>query len=103
MNEESYKNPQWQRKRLEIMQKKGFKCEWCSSGEKELHTHHLRYEKGKELWEYEDSNFMILCKDCHKTFHIALNVFNSVLSLLNESNRNILMRYMIKLVDDQGD
>lgn len=101
MKESDYKNPKWQKKRLEIMQSKGFKCEWCESIDKELHTHHIIYEKGKRIWEYEDTNFMLLCKDCHESFHEYLNLVSSSLSLLNKSSRDKLLDYILKLVDEQ--
>ena len=63
---EQYKHPKWQKKRLEIMKRDDYTCRYCDSKEKELQIHHIEYEKGKKVWEYEDGNFLTLCKDCHK-------------------------------------
>ena len=58
-------NPLWQKKRLEILNRDNWACQWCANKEMELHVHHTFYEKGKEPWEYEDYCLITLCKDCH--------------------------------------
>lgn len=63
---EKLKDPRWQRKRLEIMERDGFKCRHCRSTEKTLNVHHRIYRKGKMPWDYEDDVFVTLCEDCHK-------------------------------------
>lgn len=66
---EKLQDPRWQRKRLEIMHRDDFRCIRCGSGRKTLHVHHKKYLKGKEPWEYTESNFQTLCVDCHKNTH----------------------------------
>lgn len=63
---EKLRDPRWQRKRLEILQKYNFKCEACWSGEDTLHVHHTYYVKGREPWEYPDSSLEVLCENCHR-------------------------------------
>lgn len=60
------KNPLWQKKRLDILNRDQFTCQLCSDTTTELHIHHKEYIKGREPWEYEDSNFQTLCKHCHE-------------------------------------
>lgn len=62
---ELLKRPEWQKKRLEIMQRDGFRCRECGSTEKTLHVHHLIYEKGMKPWEYHDHCYITLCECCH--------------------------------------
>jgi len=62
---EQLARPEWQKKRLEILNRDEFKCQSCESKEKTLHVHHKIYLKGRMAWEYEDDNFETLCKDCH--------------------------------------
>jgi 5-methylcytosine-specific restriction endonuclease McrA len=62
---EKLKDPRWQRKRLEIMQRDGFACRVCDDTTSTLHVHHIRYIKGREPWEYKDFYFVTLCADCH--------------------------------------
>lgn len=67
--QEQLEHPQWQRKRLEILSSKGFQCECCRDTEKQLHVHHKRYIKGRDVWDYDNENFLCLCRECHKERH----------------------------------
>jgi 5-methylcytosine-specific restriction endonuclease McrA len=64
-------SPKWQKKRLEILNRDEFTCQYCYNKERTLHVHHMSYEYGKEPWEYVNENFITLCCDCHETetFH----------------------------------
>lgn len=62
---EKLKNPLWQRKRLEIMQRDEFSCRDCSSSDLPLSVHHTIYVKGKEPWEYPDTLLITVCDECH--------------------------------------
>jgi len=31
--------------------------------------HHLRYDRDLQPWEYYDSDYLILCTECHKEAH----------------------------------
>lgn len=81
------KHPKWQRKRLEIMQRDGFKCMLCGDEETSLHIHHKEYHYGKKPWEYEDLNFITLCEDCHSLVEIA-----------KKSNSDILDSKILKII-----
>lgn len=59
-------SPKWQKKRLEILNRDGFKCALCSDEETTLHIHHKSYKSGCEPWEYDNSNLITLCKECHE-------------------------------------
>ena len=59
-------HPKWQKKRLEILSRDGFKCLACGCTETTLHVHHLSYAKGREPWEYDEDNFQTLCQYCHR-------------------------------------
>jgi 5-methylcytosine-specific restriction endonuclease McrA len=65
---ELLKNPKWQRKRLEILQRDNFKCLCCDDGETTLHIHHVRYIKGNKPWEYENEDLITLCEYCHNVW-----------------------------------
>ena len=62
---EKLKDPRWQRKRLEVMQRDNFTCTNCGSSTKNLQIHHLDYEPGVEPWEYPKEQLKTLCNDCH--------------------------------------
>lgn len=64
---EKLKDPRWQRKRLEVMQRANWRCELCGDPLSTLHVHHLGYERGKEPWEHED--LACLCEHHHDMAH----------------------------------
>lgn len=67
---EQIKSPKWQKRRLEILQKDGFRCQICGDDEHTLNVHHLVYHKNRNIWEYEDWELITLCEDCHEHQHI---------------------------------
>ena len=66
---EKLAHPLWQKRRLEIMGKAGFKCQKCGDGNEELHVHHIKYRSGRQPWEYKDSELICLCHVCHAEEH----------------------------------
>lgn len=60
---EKLKNPKWQRKRLEALNRDNFTCQHCKDTETELHVHHLKYKK--EPFDADLEDLVTLCKDCH--------------------------------------
>ena len=62
---EKYKHPNWQRKRLEIMNRADFTCEACGSTNNSLQVHHGYYERGMDPWDYDDDTLHCFCVDCH--------------------------------------
>jgi hypothetical protein len=62
---EKLKDPRWQKKRLEILERDGWRCKECAEDTKTLHVHHLLYQKGMEPWEIPNGFLVTLCEDCH--------------------------------------
>ena len=62
---EKLKNPLWQKKRLEILQRDDFTCQHCGDVKNTLHVHHLAYLKFMDPWEYEPEYLVTLCEKCH--------------------------------------
>lgn len=62
---EYLQTPEWQERRLRILERDGYRCQVCNSP-KYLNVHHRDYtRRGYE----EDSDLTTLCKACHQTFH----------------------------------
>ena len=59
------RDPRWQKKRLEILERDEWMCWNCGDTENTLVVHHKWYAKGCEPWDYEDDAFITLCDDCH--------------------------------------
>lgn len=56
----------WQQMREKVFARKGRRCEKCFSAEKELHVHHITYDRrGYE----EIDDLMVLCDECHIAQH----------------------------------
>jgi len=63
------RDPRWQRRRLEIFQRDGWRCQFCKATTKTLHVHHREYISGREPWEYADNLLVTACEDCHEDEH----------------------------------
>lgn len=55
----------WQKRRLQIMERDGFQCTKCTE-KFNLQIHHLYYRWGWLPWEYPDDALVTLCDLCHK-------------------------------------
>jgi hypothetical protein len=64
---ELLKDPRWQKKRLEILNRDEWCCISCYNAELTLHVHHLKYDSGKMPWEYDNRFLVTLCENCHKS------------------------------------
>lgn len=77
---EKLKDPQWQKKRLEVMAANDFHCEICGDGENTLNVHHKEYFRGLEPWEYEIGQLACICESCHQNSHDELDLLKWVCS-----------------------
>lgn len=66
---EKLKNPQWQRRRLQVLERDEWKCHECGEADKTLHVHHRFYITGREPWEYLPFALVSLCESCHDKGH----------------------------------
>jgi 5-methylcytosine-specific restriction endonuclease McrA len=74
------KRPEWQKKRLEMLELAGWECQDCGSKENSLHVHHKQYFKGRDPWDYEADQLEVLCDDCHNVEHLELQRIKEILS-----------------------
>lgn len=63
---EKLRDPRWQKKRLKILERDNWECQYCCEKTKTFHVHHLYYEHGREPWEYPDESLKTLCFECHE-------------------------------------
>ena len=70
MTKEQYsellRDPRWQKKRLQIMERDNWTCRSCGWNESTLNVHHKYYLPNRLPWEYLDSNLITLCEGCHE-------------------------------------
>jgi len=59
------KDPRWQKKRLEIMDRDKFTCRICGDDKSTLVVHHLKYQG--EPWNAPNDKLITVCEHCHRT------------------------------------
>ena len=79
---EKLKDPRWQRCRLKVLERAGWKCENCGGDNLTLHVHHGYYRKGADPWDYEDVDLHCLCCKCHETVQFVLSGIYELLGKL---------------------
>jgi len=79
---ERLRDPRWQRKRLEVMQRADFCCEVCRNATKTLNVHHGFYDRNLEPWEYPDSSLKCLCEEHHRQMQGVLTEISRELAQL---------------------
>lgn len=62
---EKLKDPRWQKKRLEVLERDKWQCRRCYDRSKTLHVHHKVYLKGFEPWDYDKILLVSVCEKCH--------------------------------------
>lgn len=97
---EMLKDPRWQKKRLEVMQRDGFRCQHCLREDKSLQVHHLVYHKGAKPWEYKNEELITLCERCHQNESEEKKNSYEIFKELKETfeMRDILMNFSISLL-----
>lgn len=61
-----FKDPRWQKLRLEVFQRDDYTCQACYDTENTLHVHHTYYIYGNDPWDYPLDCFVTLCENCHE-------------------------------------
>ena len=66
---ELLKDPRWQKRRLEIMERDEWTCQKCRDTEATLTVHHKSYrfegDGFADVWDYKDNDLITLCDTCH--------------------------------------
>lgn len=61
---EKLRLPQWQRKRLQILNRDNFCCVCCGRADINVQVHHIIYAR-RDPWDYPDELLQTLCEECH--------------------------------------
>ena len=78
------KHPEWQKKRLEVMDYCGFECQLCGDKDTQLNVHHPFYRRGAMIWQYAKEELQCLCEKCHKEAHAIDEKIKKELALTNQ-------------------
>lgn len=80
---EKLKDPRWQKKRLEILERDGWQCRACGNSKLTLHVHHCFYVKNQSPWEHDECYLKTFCESCHDRYHKAKEALNQKIALLD--------------------
>ena len=94
---EQLKHPKWQKKRLQVLERAGFECEYCGASERQLHVHHSYYEKGLAPWDYPDASLHCLCEECHKGAQDRSAILQRCIGRLGLGDIELLVGYALGL------
>ena len=102
---EQLKRPEWQKKRLEVLNAADWKCQCCEADDSMLHVHHKRYVKGRMAWEYAVGDLESLCESCHSEAHETKELIDEILAGLPTSMwmdaASLLVGWANGIVDDE--
>lgn len=91
---EKLKDPRWQKRRLQILERDEWACQSCFDTEATLHVHHRYYEKGAEPWDSPDGALITLCEECHD------NESREMAQLLDGLGEELRRRFLAEEVCD---
>lgn len=89
---EQLKHPNWQRRRLEVLEGAGWACQNCGDKGTTLHVHHKRYIKGRSVWEYSGEELLALCEPCHAEEHLMLDELHDFLAQVDTTEALAVLR-----------
>jgi len=72
------KQPEWQRRRMEMLERADCRCQHCDTRDESLEIHHHHYVPSRFAWEYTDDELMVLCKSCHQEIHSIIDFFGVI-------------------------
>lgn len=98
-----YRRPEWQQKRLRVMEAAQFACQQCFAKDIVLNVHHRFYKRGAKPWEYEVSDLVCLCEPCHKEIHHFLSYVRQEAGKLRLSGAMRLAGYLQAIRCRSGD
>lgn len=59
------RDPRWQKRRLEILERDQWRCTVCGEDTQPLHVHHLYYDRFTEPWDAKPRCLITMCAACH--------------------------------------
>ena len=62
---EKLKDPRWQKKRLQVLDRDEWTCTRCGAKDKTFNVLHWVYAKSGNPWDVKDDYLDTLCEDCH--------------------------------------
>lgn len=97
---EKLRDDRWENLRRYVVASHKF-CHSCRRSDVVLNVHHPKYD-GREPWEYDQAELVVLCGDCHKEMHKTLEVLRAFVSQLNSTDAKIITGLFINVIRSKG-
>ncbi len=94
---DALKDPRWQKRRLQILERDGWACQRCLAEHLTLHVHHRVYARGAQPWEYPDEDLVTLCEGCHERVTNSLSQIQEIVGRLSFEEIEIVLGYVAAL------
>lgn len=89
------RDPRWQKKRLIILERDGWKCQECGATDKNLQVDHLIYAPTGRPWDVEDKDLRTLCDGCHRTISELRKIARAYIGDLGIKALDALVDFMV--------
>jgi hypothetical protein len=93
---EKLKDPRWQKKRLEILNRDEFTCQFCFDKESTLHVHHVKYSNNP--WDINNQYLLSLCFDCHQSVENVKKEFKIIIEELQTDLNPEVLNEIIEIL-----
>lgn len=94
------KDPRWQKKRLEILERDSWSCGNCGDKDSTLHVHHGRYLRGLKPWEYDADILYTLCEMCHSKAGADNTTLDQWIARCDPSSLSRIIGYVAAIAAD---
>ncbi len=93
---EKLRDPRWQKKRLQVMERDGFECQECGDKTSTLNVHHKFYRSKADPWDYESEWLVTLCESCHRTVEAGrARLFETIVQCSEAVHDEFLVGYLL--------
>ena len=96
------KDPRWQRRRLEVLQRENFTCQGCGATDRTLHVHHGCYWSNQDPWNYPDQLLHCLCEQCHIEAQEFLSLIQTEVGQVPLSELDMVLDYICTLNESRN-
>jgi hypothetical protein len=92
------KSPKWQKKRLQILERDNWQCQYCKDTETQLQVHHLKYNG--EPWDAKNEDLITTCFDCHELISKVEVKFHVIIKMKATINNGV--KFICKVTFKDG-
>jgi hypothetical protein len=98
-----YSDTRWISRAASFRSTCGRFCQSCRRADIPISVHHVNYDRGRNLWDYEDQDLAMLCEPCHQLIHKSILAFRRLAGHSNATNIAAITGLLTQLVERHGD